>query len=1765
MAATRLMSGTSFAAPQVAGAEALVVGLNKALQINGHIVDVASFPDSDSPTATDPPITPEPGSSATPETTTVPNQQVELALSSAIASEGERLAWPGTRLEVDQASLKVSGDWGIVFVDYLSLQNKSPTGEEPSLLILHWDTNGWSVAFPLYDNATRFNAWLDALPAELATGIDRSLWRLPETVSPQEYSLRTPFIVSARIIQGHHDGNAIDFGINGGIGATVVAAASGTVVYVKQNSSDVTDHCFVYDITCTEKDNMVVIDHGTYYTWYVHIKQNSVTNARISEGRYVQAGTKIAEEGFTGYGDVPHLHFAVSKCADQGEHMFWYHKCEPTEVFSFSGVSGTSATWTAGLIVLPTDITPPTGNWSSPSNDFYVGCNINLSAIAQDDVYGSGVANVQFTGFWNGTWHVIQTIDTTPNSHVYAYTWDMCAASVPVGDVSLGMDITDNFGNVAYSPAGTLTIHRNADCSAQTTTKVWTGANEEGEVEDFLWSNPQNWSDNLAPVETDVVTIGDAGGDIIYNVSSSTICELHSQENLVISGGSLTIDGLSEVDGDLNLSGGSLVINDQLTINQAFNWSSGTLSGSGITTIASGAALTISGASTKSLAGHWLVNNGNASLSGGNTVLSQDAVILNSAGARLTVQSGSFTASGSGQVGTFVNAGTFSVGIGSASSVASGISFINDGTVQLNPGSLSIGKGIGYGIFRLLGIVSGQASSEGIIDSSADDALLDLGNYTFEDGSSVDGSGTVNADGTVTFNGSTSMSGTITRGGSGTMLVNGVLTIASDMTWTSGNLTGAGITRIAPGATLTLSGAADKMIGASHRLENAGTILWQAGALYFEDQATLANLAGATFDVQGDLYASAAYSSSNHGIFDNAGTFRKTSGNGTATFTSNVAFNNSGSVEIQSGTLDVNRGLSTGTYDIASGAILNVHADHQFDDDSVLIGSGQFTGDLTVIGLLEIEGNLQWQNALLSGTGVSRIAPGATLTLSGTADKMIGTGHRLENAGTILWQAGALYFDDQATLANLAGATFEVQGDLYASAAYSSSNHEIFDNAGTFHKTSGNGTATFTSNVAFNNSGSVEIQSGTLSFNEGSSAGIFTVNALNNSCLALSGYTFEDGASIQGSGSLNAAGTVTFNGSTSIEGTFTRGGTGIFNVTGTLLIQTDMEWVAGGFGGTGVSRVAPGATLTLSGTADKMIGTGHRLENAGTILWQAGGLYFDDQATLANLAGATFEVQGDLYASAAYSSSNHGIFDNAGTFHKTSGNGTATFTSNVAFNNSGSVEIQSGTLDVNRGLSTGTYDIASGAILNVHADHQFDDDSVLIGSGQFTGDLTVIGLLEIEGNLQWQNALLSGTGVSRIAPGATLTLSGTADKMIGTGHRLENAGTILWQAGALYFDDQATLANLAGATFEVQGDLYASAAYSSSNHGIFDNAGTFHKTSGNGTATFTSNVAFNNSGSVEIQSGTLSFGTTFLQTAGSTRLRGGGITGSLNIVGGTLSGSGNIGGAVTSAGTVMPGSSPGTLNLMNTYVQADTGTLQIEIGGATVGNGYDQLNVTGSATLAGTLAVSLVNGFTPQLGDSFEIMTFGSLAGQFSNVTGLGIAPGLQWDVAYGSTNITLTAAAENTLIGSVILEGRPAPPSPQLVVPLQVKIIPAGELTPVFDDVVTTDEQSEFHVNGLPPGTYDIYVKYARSLQLATTITLDEGENHAALGELRAGDADDNNFVNLTDFSLLAATFGKQASDSGYDERADFNGDGVVNLLDFSLLATNFGQAGDS
>ena len=144
--------------------------------------------------------------------------------------------------------------------------------------------------------------------------------------------------------------------------------------------------------------------------------------------------------------------------------------------------------------------------------------------------------------------------------------------------------------------------------------------------------------------------------------------------------------------------------------------------------------------------------------------------------------------------------------------------------------------------------------------------------------------------------------------------------------------------------------------------------------------------------------------------------------------------------------------------------------------------------------------------------------------------------------------------------------------------------------------------------------------------------------------------------------------------------------------------------------------------------------------------------------------------------------------------------------------------------------------------------------------------------------------------------------------------------------------------------------------------------------------------------------------------------------------GSTLKGTGTILGAVTSGGIVAPGNSPGILNTGDFSLLAG-GTLEIEIGGTTAGNtatDHDQVNVTGSVTLAGALDVQLFGAFTPSANDTFVIINndgADSIGGTFDGLAEGAIlqdGSGNNYTISYvggDGNDVVLTATGTMTFV----------------------------------------------------------------------------------------------------------------------------------------------------
>lgn len=288
-----------------------------------------------------------------------------------------------------------------------------------------------------------------------------------------------------------------------------------------------------------------------------------------------------------------------------------------------------------------------------------------------------------------------------------------------------------------------------------------------------------------------------------------------------------------------------------------------------------------------------------------------------------------------------------------------------------------------------------------------------------------------------------------------------------------------------------------------------------------------------------------------------------------------------------------------------------------------------------------------------------------------------------------------------------------------------------------------------------------------------------------------------------------------------------------------------------------------------------------------------------------------------------------------------------------SYTNAGGTEITGGTMMV-RGDVTNTRDegafftVTNGGIVNVGGTFNNVTNAA-------SGILNISGgsVVNVAQDLNNHNGDMSAAAGIVITDGSALNVKGTV-----------NNGT------AMLSTEYFSLGT--GSTFTVQKGL--------------NNFGTVTLSTG---SAGTVNGAVNNAGSVQIDAtSALTAKTGFNQTAGSTQVDGilSAQGAGLSISGGTLSGSGIVVGNLTNGGSV--GDSPGTLTIKGNYTQTSSGSLIEEVGWIN-GMNASLLQVNGTATLDGTLVLSLLGGYNPGVGDSFILMTFLQGYGSFNTITGL--------------------------------------------------------------------------------------------------------------------------------------------------------------------------------
>jgi hypothetical protein len=170
----------------------------------------------------------------------------------------------------------------------------------------------------------------------------------------------------------------------------------------------------------------------------------------------------------------------------------------------------------------------------------------------------------------------------------------------------------------------------------------------------------------------------------------------------------------------------------------------------------------------------------------------------------------------------------------------------------------------------------------------------------------------------------------------------------------------------------------------------------------------------------------------------------------------------------------------------------------------------------------------------------------------------------------------------------------------------------------------------------------------------------------------------------------------------------------------------------------------------------------------------------------------------------------------------------------------------------------------------------------------------------------------------------------------------------------------------------------------------------------------------------------------------------------------------------------------------------------------------------------------------------------------------------------YGIERTFITTTSSGITVSlSMVLQGGSRPDA-GWVIPLTVKFFTPGAnvltAAPVYQFTPTTTKSGTTavaQVAGITAGNYDITIVSAHTLiNVKRNVAISAPGTSLDMGTLLEGNANDDNVLNIQDFGIMAASYGKSSGDAGYDPRADFDRNGRVNIADFGLLAANYGKS---
>ncbi|MBP7949716.1 MAG: M6 family metalloprotease domain-containing protein [Verrucomicrobiales bacterium] len=762
------------------------------------------------------------------------------------------------------------------------------------------------------------------------------------------------------------------------------------------------------------------------------------------------------------------------------------------------------------------------------------------------------------------------------------------------------------------------------------------------------------------------------------------------------------------------------------------------------------------------------------------------------------------------------------------------------------------------------------------------------------------------------------------------------------------------------------TGAVARLFRDGFVLDNSGTVTWPGGSPIlaqgdgWDPNPVINNKAGGLFLASSDgVLFNRASGRAGVPVLNNeaGGTFRKSAGSGELAFHTFI-LNNAGDLACDSGvvafTTTVNHNSPTpltgpGTWEMRGGR-LGITGPLRVTDTSLFLLGGDIVSEsgtavLSASGAarIHLQGGSYFSKFTVNAGDRLEIDDPAT----GAVARLFRDGFVLDNSGTVTWPGGSPIlaqgdgWDPNPVINNKAGGLFLASADGVL-----------------FNRASGRAGVPVLNNEA---GGTFRKSAGTgdLAFHTFHLVNNGAIGCLSGRILFTTRFVHESSSPLVGPGLFRLSG-----GNLELRGPLTADNTQFTIAAGDLNMHNDgtaqLDVANGGSfraqGGRffGAWTLAAGAQLDFEagdgGDAAKFFADGSVFTNRGHVRWlgggpiQAEGNGFVANPVFLNKSGAQFEFAagGDPFSRASGRAGAPVFVNEAGALMENTAGVPVNFHT-FQLDQQGLARSGAGGITYNTEIRA-----ATGSVFEGTAAHRF-----------------------LAGNLRINGEVTAHTALFEISGGTTF---GSADA------RFTSSGTGGWKWTGGTFTSHFAVS--AGSRFFIaDGNAGASVKYFTDGS-VFENSGSVEWTGagpiqaeGNG---FVDNPVINNLA-----------GASFTDAAT-------GVFNRASYRAGTPE--------FNNHGTVIvgPGIGDWTMEGWN-FAQHATGSLLLDVGGSAAGQ-FDRLSVNRTATLAGTVSVTKLNGYAPAEGTTFPFLTAGSVTGTFANVTG-----GFAAD--YTGTTATLRAA----------------------------------------------------------------------------------------------------------------------------------------------------------